>query len=85
MVLGRSAVTQHLRREKYLALVFFAVFLSAGVYLLQDSISNGGRYAEEGALAGALFSALALAAVAWSIRVHLHSKALHRHLRLRSR
>ena len=76
-------MTQHLRREKYLALFFFAVFLSAGAYLLQDSISNGGRYAEEGALAGALFSALALAAVARFIRLHLHSKALYRHLRSR--
>jgi hypothetical protein len=83
MALGRGAVTHHLRREKYLALFFFVVFLSAGAYLLQDSISNGGRYAEEGALAGALFAALALAAVAWSVRVHLHSKALHRHLRSR--
>jgi hypothetical protein len=74
-------VTQLLRREKYLALFFFVVFLSIGAYLMQDSISNAGRYSEETALVGAVFSALALAAVSWFIRLHLHSKALHRHLR----
>ena len=74
-------MTQHLKREKYLALFCFAVFLSAGAYLLQDAISDPGHYAEETALAGAVLSALALAAVAWSIRLHHHSKALRRHLR----
>jgi hypothetical protein len=81
MALGRGEVTQHLRREKYLAVFFFVVFLSAGAYLLQDSIGNGGRYAEESALVGALLLALAFVAFSWSIRVHLHGKALHRHLR----
>ena len=74
-----------MKTEKYLSLSLFVIFLSAGIYFLQDAISNSGRFAEGSALAGALLSALALAAVAWSIRLHLHRKALHRHLRLRSR
>jgi hypothetical protein len=71
----------HQKKEKYFSLFLFAVFLSAGAYLLQDSVSNADRYSEATALAGALLSAFALAAVSWSIRLHLHAKALRRHLR----
>jgi hypothetical protein len=75
------AQLRHLKREKYTGLFLFVVFLAAGAYLLESSINNEGQFAEVTALAGALLAALALAAVAWSIRVHLMSKALHRHLR----
>jgi hypothetical protein len=74
-----------MKTEKYLSLFLFVVFLAAGIYFLQDAANNSGRYAEGSAFAGAVLSALALAAVGWSIRLHLHRKALHRHLRLRSR
>jgi hypothetical protein len=72
-----------MREEKYLGLFFFVVFLSAGVYLLQDSISDAGHYSEETAIIGAVLAALGFAAFAWSVRIHLHGKALHRHLRSR--
>lgn len=70
-----------MRREKYLSLFLSVVFLSAGAYLLHDSLHNAGPYADTGVLAGALLSALALAAMAWAIRQHLMNKALQRQLR----
>jgi hypothetical protein len=82
VVLWEGGVS-HRKKEKYLFLFLFVLFISVGAYLLEDSIRNTGQYAEETAIAGALLSALALAAVAWSIRVHLQGKALRRHLRTR--
>jgi hypothetical protein len=70
-----------MRKEKYLGLSLFIVFLPAGAYFLQDSISDSSHYAEVSALVGALLSALALAAMSWSIKVHLLTKALRRHMR----
>jgi len=70
-----------MKRDTYLSLFLFVVFFSAGAYLLHDSLHDAGRYADSGVLAGALLSALALAALAWAIRQHLMTKALRRHLR----
>jgi hypothetical protein len=70
-----------MRKEKYLGLFLFLVFLPPGAYFLQDSISDSGHYAEVSALVGALLSAIALAAMSWSIKVHLLAKALQRHMR----
>jgi hypothetical protein len=70
-----------LKREKQFGLFLFVVFISAGIYFLQDAMINAGRYAEESALAGAVLSGFAFAAMAWSIRLHLHGKTLRRHLR----
>jgi uncharacterized transporter YbjL len=72
-----------MRRDKYLSLFLFVVFSSAGAYILHDSLYDSGRYADSGVLAGALLSALALAAMSWAIRQHLMTKALRRHLRRR--
>jgi hypothetical protein len=57
------------------------VFLVAGAYVLQESVRDSGHFAEEGILAGALLSALALVAMSWSIKLHLGMKALERHMR----
>lgn len=70
-----------MRASKYFGLCLSIVFLSAGAYLLQDSVRNSGRFAEEGILIGALFSALALVWMSWSIKLHLLTKAVERHMR----
>ena len=72
-----------MKRSKYLSLFLFLVFSSAGAYLLRDSLYDPGPYADAGVLAGALLSALALAAISWTIRQHLMARALRRHLRRR--
>jgi hypothetical protein len=73
-----------MKRDKYLAILFFLVFSCFGAYLLYDSLHSAGQYAEEGVLVGALFAAAALAAICWAIRQHLQLKALRRHLRRHS-
>jgi hypothetical protein len=70
-----------MRTEKYLIVCLSVVFLLAGAYVLQESVGNSGRFAEEGVLAGALLTALALVAMSWSIKLHLSVKALERHMR----
>jgi uncharacterized transporter YbjL len=70
-----------MRTGKYLVVCLSIVFLLAGAYVLQESMRNSGHYAEEGILAGALLSALALAAMSWSLKLHLGMKALERHMR----
>jgi hypothetical protein len=70
-----------MRTSKYFGLCLSVAFLSAGAYELHDSIRNPGRFAEEGILIGAIFSALALVAMAWSIKVYLLTKAVERHMR----
>jgi hypothetical protein len=72
-----------MRKDKFASLLLFVVFSAVGIYLLHDSLYDSGRYAESTVLAGALFSALALAALSWSLRQHLTHKALRRHLRRR--
>ena len=57
------------------------VLLLAGAYVLRESLRNSAHFAEEGILAGALVSALALVAMSWSIKLHLGVKALERHMR----
>jgi uncharacterized transporter YbjL len=52
-----------MKKGKYFNLCLAVVFLLAGSYVLQESLHNSGEYAEEGILAGALLSALALVAV----------------------
>ena len=70
-----------MKTGKYFAVCLSVVFLLAGAYVLQQSLRNSGRFAEEGILAGALLTALALVAVSWSIKSHLTVKALERHMR----
>jgi hypothetical protein len=70
-----------MRTGKYLVVCLSVAFLLAGAYVLQESVRNSGHYSEEGILAGALLSALALAAMCWSVKLHLGMKALERHMR----
>jgi hypothetical protein len=70
-----------MRTGKYLVVCLSIVFLLAGAYVLQESMRNSGHFAEEGILAGALLSALALVAMSWSLKLHLGMKALERHMR----
>jgi hypothetical protein len=70
-----------MRTEKYLIVCLSVVFLVAGGYVLRESVRNTGQYAEEGILAGALLSALALVAMSWSLKLHLGGKAFERHMR----
>lgn len=70
-----------MRTGKYFGLCLAVLFLLAGSYVLQQSVHNSGEYAEEGILAGALLSALALVAASWSIKVHQGMKALERHMK----
>jgi hypothetical protein len=72
-----------MRRNTYLGLFLFVVFSSLGAYFLHNSLYDSGLYADSGVLAGALLSALALAALGWAIRQHLLNKALRQHLRRR--
>jgi hypothetical protein len=69
--------------NKYFGLCLSAIFLLTGGYVLQESLSNSGHYAEEGILSGALLSALALVSISWSIKLHLEMKALQRHMQER--
>jgi hypothetical protein len=73
-----------MKRDKYLSILLFVVFSSLGAYLLHDSLNSAGPYAEEGVLAGAVFEAIALAAISWAVRQHLQLKTLRRHLRRHS-
>jgi hypothetical protein len=70
-----------MKTVKYFAVCLSVVFLLAGAYVLQQSLRNSGRFAEEGILAGALLSALALVAMSWSLKLHLSVKALERHMK----
>jgi hypothetical protein len=70
-----------MRTGKYVVVCLSIVFLLAGAYVLQESVRNSGHFAEEGILAGALLSALALVAMSWSLKLHLGMKALERHMR----
>jgi hypothetical protein len=70
-----------MRTGKYFAVCLSIVFSLAGAYVIRESIRNAGHFAEEGILAGALLSALALVAMSWSIKLHLVMKALERHMR----
>jgi hypothetical protein len=70
-----------MRTGKYFGACLSVVFLVAGAYVLQESVRDSGHFAEEGILAGALLSALALVAMSWSIKLHLGMKALERHMR----
>jgi hypothetical protein len=70
-----------MRTGKYFGVCLSIVFLLAGAYVLRESLRNSGHFAEEGILAGALLSALALVGMSWSIKVHLGVKALERHMR----
>jgi hypothetical protein len=70
-----------MRTGKYFGVCLSIVFLVAGAYVLRESLRNSGHFAEEGILAGALLSALALVGMSWSIKVHLGVKALERHMR----
>jgi hypothetical protein len=69
------------RIEKYAGVGLAILFLAAGTYLLEESIHDSGQYAEESVLVGRLLMALALPAMLWSIKVHLLTRALQRHMR----
>ncbi len=70
-----------MKASKYSGVCLSLVFFSAGAYLLQDSVRNSGRFAEEGILLGALLSALALVGLSWSAKLHMLTKAVERHVR----
>jgi hypothetical protein len=70
-----------MRTGKHLIVCLSVVFLVAGVYVLRESVRNTGHFAEEGILAGALLSALALVAMSWSLKLHLGGKAFEKHMR----
>jgi len=70
-----------MKQGRYFGVCLSVVFLLTGAYVLQQSLGNSGHFAEEGILAGALLTALALVAVSWSIKSHLTVKALERHMR----
>jgi hypothetical protein len=70
-----------MRTGRYFGVGLSVVFLGAGAYVLQQSVHNSGHFAEEGILAGALLTALALVAMSWSVKVHQGVKALERHMR----
>jgi hypothetical protein len=70
-----------MKTGRYFVVCLSFVFLVAGAYVLQQSVRNAGHFAEEGILAGALLTALALVALSWSIKLHLGVKALERHMR----
>jgi hypothetical protein len=72
-----------MKKDKYLGLILFVILSALGAFLLYDSLHDTGRNADTGVLAGSLIFALALASLAWAIRQHLLTKALHRHLRRR--
>jgi hypothetical protein len=72
-----------MKTAKYFAVCLPVALLVAGVYVLRESVHNSGRFADEGVLAGALLSALALVALRWSIKLYRGMKALDRHLRRR--
>jgi len=72
-----------MRKDRFVSLLLFVIFSAVGIYLLHDSLSDPGHNAESGVLAGALFSAFALAAMSWGVRQHFMNKALRRHLRRR--
>jgi len=56
------------------------MLVATGAYVLQDSIRNCGRYAEEGILTGAVLSSLPLLSMFSSIKRHLFMKGLERHM-----
>ena len=70
-----------MKQGRYLGVCLSVVFLLTGAYVLQQSLRNSGHFAEEGIVAGALLTALALVAMSWSIKLHLTVKALERHMR----
>ena len=70
-----------MKSNKYFGLCLSVIFFLAGAYVLQESLRNSGKYAEEGILAAGLLSALALVAMSWSIKLHLGMKAMERHMR----
>jgi hypothetical protein len=70
-----------MRTGKHPIICLSVVFLLAGAYVLRESMRNTGHYAEEGVLAGALLSALALVAMSWSLKLHLGGKAFEKHMR----
>jgi hypothetical protein len=70
-----------MRTGRHFGVCLSVVFLLAGAYVLRESLRNSGHFAEEGILAGALLSALALVGMSWSIKLHLGVKALERHMR----
>jgi hypothetical protein len=70
-----------LKKGKYFNMCLAVILLVAGSYLLQQSLHDSGPNAEEGILAGALLSSLALVAVSWSIKAHQGMKALERHMK----
>jgi hypothetical protein len=72
-----------MKKDKYLSLALFVAFSFLGTYLLHDSLYDTGPYAEGAVIVGAMFCALALAAVAWAVRQHLMNKVLRRHLHRR--
>jgi len=70
-----------MRNNKHFGVSLSVLFFSIGGYILQDSIHNSGKYAEEWILLGALFSGIALVSLAWSIKLHGLAKAMQRHMR----
>jgi Kef-type K+ transport system membrane component KefB len=56
------------------------VFLS-GAYLLEDSVRNLGRYAEEWIWIGALLLTVGSALISWLIKLHQFNRGVQRHTR----
>jgi hypothetical protein len=70
-----------MKNSKYLGVWLSVPFFSVGGYILQDSIHDSGKYAEEWILLGALCSGIALVSLAWSFKLHGLAKAMQRHMR----
>ena len=70
-----------MKEERNLAAFLSVLFLSLGIYLLQDPILRSGRNSDWYILVGAALIALGLVTTSWSVNQHLFVRRLERHVR----